>query len=162
MNRFALLAVGTLFVIACASADSSSSKAFDRMKSLVGTWTGKAGEMKLKVTYKLVGAGSTLVEDQFPGEPHEMMTTYHMDNDKLVLTHYCAAHNQPSMKLIPGKDPSTLRFEFVSGSNMKPADTHMHSLKIHFVDKDHVVSEWTSYTDGKPSGTATFDLRRSS
>ena len=51
------------------------------------------------VVYKLTGAGSALVETQFPGTGHEMVSVYHLDGDDLRMTHYCAAGNQPRVKL---------------------------------------------------------------
>ena len=138
---------------------------FDKLKSLEGTWTGKAGPKggeasASTVTYRLTGGGSALVETLFPGTPHEMVTVYYVDGADLRLTHYCAAGNQPSMKLA-GSDGNTMRFEFVSGTNMKLSDMHMHAASITFVDANHVVAEWTAWRDGKPAEVAVFDLKRS-
>jgi hypothetical protein len=138
---------------------------FEKLKSLEGTWTGKAGprggeSSAATVTYKLTGGGSALVETLFPGTPHEMVTVYFVDGAELRLTHYCAAGNQPSMKLA-GADGSTLRFEFVSGTNMKLSDMHMHAASITFADPNHIVSEWTAWRDGKPAEVMVFDLKRS-
>jgi len=157
-----LLTLSCIVLAACAFAgkDSSSTKAFDQLKKLVGEWSGKAGGMDVNVTYKLTGAGSTLVETQFPGSDHEMQTMYHLDNGSLVLTHYCAAGNQPTMKFQPGKDPKVLAFNFLKGSNMKPSDVHMHSVKIKFISNNQIESDWTSYSKGKPAGTVQFLLKR--
>lgn len=143
-----------------ASAQASPSKAFDQLKALVGKWEGTEGGKKYQIEYRLTGHGSALFETQFPGEPHEMVTVYHMNGDKLELTHYCAAMNQPHMRMAPGKDLKTVKFDFVSGSNMKPTDVHIHSVVYHFLDKDHIVSEWIGYVKGKPGGTEKFDLHR--
>jgi hypothetical protein len=147
-----------------APADASAKQTFDRLKKLAGTWEGKAGHgaeaQTAKVVYKVTGAGSALMETQFPGSPHEMVTIYHLDGDKLMLTHYCAAQNQPRMRLVAGADPTRLRFDFVGGTNMKPADAHMHSLTLRLLDDDHIVSEWAFYANGKPGDVAKFDLRR--
>lgn len=116
--------------------------------------------MKAEVTYKVTGAGSALVETMAPGSPYEMVSVYHMDGDKLVMTHYCGAGNQPHMALKPGKDANVLLFDFVSGSNMKPSDMHMHRVTFTFVDADHVIADWQSYSDGKPGETAHFDMKR--
>ncbi|AIE87857.1 hypothetical protein OP10G_4489 [Fimbriimonas ginsengisoli Gsoil 348] len=142
-----------------APSSAPAQKAFDRLKTLAGTWQGTAGE-KSTVVYKVTAGGSALVETQLPGTEMEMISVYHMDGDRLLMTHYCAAHNQPTMKLIPGKDPSKLRFEFVSGTNMKPADMHMHSVVFHLIDKDHMVSDWTSFMKGKSAGSVKFEMHR--
>ncbi len=153
-----LLVVASL--MAWAGPALTAKQAFERLKTLEGTWEGKAsGDMDVKVVYKVTGAGSALIETQFPGTGHEMVTVYHLDGDQLVLTHYCAAGNQPSMKL-KSSDANTLSFDFTKGSNMKPTDMHMHSMKLSFKAADHVVSDWTSFQNGKAGYVAHFDLKR--
>ena len=89
--------------------------AFARLKTLAGTWkvqlggdheSAKAKEHQDKhdtspatVTFGLTGAGSTVVETQFPGKGHEMISMYHLDGADLRMTHDCAAGNQPRLKL---------------------------------------------------------------
>ena len=71
----------------------------DLIKKLEGEWKVTGGDehhgKEGKVTYKVTAAGSTLMETQFPGTGHEMVTMYHLDGDELKATHYCAAGNQP-------------------------------------------------------------------
>jgi len=157
-----ILSLIPLFIVAVAFAGPSAAtkKAYDRLAKLAGTWEGKGKTMDLKVVYRLTGAGSALMETQFPDSSYEMVTMYHLDGDNLVLTHYCASGNQPMMKFVPGKDPNVLQFNFYKGSNMKPSDSHMHSVKIRFISDDEIQSDWTSYNAGKPSGTAVFHLKR--
>lgn len=116
--------------------------------------------MPASVEYRLTGSGTALVETLGPGSPFEMVSVYHMDNDSLVMTHYCGAGNQPFMKFKPGKVASVVFFDFVRGSNMKPGDMHMHRVTHTFDGPDHVVSEWQSFKDGKPGEKAKFDFRR--
>ena len=156
---FALMAPGA----SMAGHDDAGKQAFEKMKTLVGKWKGKMGgdaAMPASVEYKLTGNDSALVETLGPGSPYEMVSVYHMDNDSLVMTHYCGAGNQPFMKFKPGKDANVVFFDFVSGSNMKPGDMHMHRVTFTFDGPDHVVSEWQSFKDGKPGEKAAFDFRR--
>ena len=138
--------------------------AFDRIKALEGTWTGKGGEgtetMDAKVVYRVTSGGNAVEETLFPGTPHEMVTMYHPDGNDVVLTHYCAMGNQPTMKLQPSSDPKTLSFDFVGGANVKPSEPHMHSAKITLVDPDHLESAWTSWENGKPGKTMRLSLTR--
>lgn len=143
---------------------SPAKQAFEKLKTLAGIWEGKAGHGKesfdTKVIYKVTGMGSAVMETQFPGSAQEMITIYHLDGDKLQLTHYCAAQNQPKMQFAAGKDASVLKFNFLSGTNMKPTDAHMHNLTMRFVGADHIVSEWAFYSGGKASNVAKFDMHR--
>lgn len=160
MKPFLPTALCLVSLSAAGYAASPASQAFDRMKTLVGTWSGGAGKARTEVTYKLTGGGSALVETLDPGSDHEMVTVYFLDGDRLTLTHYCAARNQPTMRLRPGKSPNDLAFEFVSGTNMKPSDVHMHRLKLKIDGANHLLADWTSFSDGRPYGTIHFDLRR--
>lgn len=151
--------------------------AFAKLKTLVGEWKAKSSEEqkeKIKkehgddhpteanVNFKLTGAGSALIETQFPGMPHEMVSVYHLDGNELRMTHYCAAGNQPRVKLDRAKStPDELIFEFDGGTNLNPEkDMHIHGVKIKF-DKDGVVnSAWEDYVNGKKAGTTTFIMTR--
>lgn len=160
-----IASVVALFVLAVAPsfAGQDAKGAFEKIKKLVGDWQGAAGpngEPATKINYRLSAGGSVVVETLFPGEPHEMITMYHLDGENLILTHYCAAKNQPRMKLVPGKTPNVLVFDFVGGTNMKPSDTHMHSAVFRFIDDNHFISEWTSWAGGKPGMKVKFDHRR--
>jgi len=150
------------------TAPPAGNPAFERLRGLAGEWTGKAyhtggAEQKgedTRVVYQVVGAGSVVMETLFPGTPHEMVTMYHMDGKELILTHYCAAGNQPTLRAAPMTDAKTLSFDFVRGTNMKPSDMHMHSVTFTFADDDHLKSVWTSQADGKPGDRAVFELAR--
>lgn len=147
-----------------AGQQSPSQAAFTKMKTLVGKWEGKMGDgpdaMPATVEFKLTGSDTALVETLGPGSPFEMVSVYHMDGDSLVMTHYCGAGNQPSMKLKPGKDANILFFDFYKGANMKPTDMHMHQLTYTFVSPDHVKAVWVSFANGKAADQAAFDFHR--
>lgn len=145
---------------------SEAQTRLEKLKKLAGTWKGTAqfGDEKSDATfvYKVVGAGSAVQESLFVDTPHEMLTVYTVDGDDLVLTHYCAAGNQPFMKAAKGGDANTIQFEFVRAGNMKSdKEMHMHNGKITFVDDDHIKMEWVGYEDGKPSHQAKVELARS-
>jgi hypothetical protein len=151
--------------------------AFARLKTLKGTWKSqiksddqspehkelaKHDAMEPPVVYKLTGAGSAVVETQFPGTGHEMVSVYHLDRDDLRMTHYCAAGNQPRMKLDRAHStPDQFIFVFDGGSNLDPEkDHHIHGLTITFLKDGKVSSAWEGYADGKTAGTTTFLLSK--
>lgn len=160
-----LIALICLAVAACAYAGQAptAKTAFDALKKLEGSWEGTMEGMddgKATVSYKLTGGGSALVETLGAGTPYEMISVYHLDGSDLLMTHYCAAGNQPTMKYKPGKDTKTLSFEFVRGTNMKATDMHMHSLTLKLTSDDKISADWTSYQDGKSAGSAKFEFQR--
>jgi hypothetical protein len=75
-----------------------------------------------------------------------------------MATHYCAAHNQPRMKLVSAT-PTRLVFEFKDGTNIGPHDGHMVGLAIDLIDANHHDEEWSFEQDGKRS-TSVFHFTR--
>lgn len=138
--------------------------AFARLKTLNGDWkcTAEGTHMhgEARVNYRLTGAGSALVETQFPGQAHEMVSVYHLDGPELRMTHYCAAGNQPRFKLDRAKSkPDDLLFVLDGGTNFDPArDPHIHGLRVRWLDGGKVVSDWEAYHEGKPMDTTTFTI----
>ena len=148
-----------------AAADAArSAAAFKTLTGLAGAWEGDMGEgeskMKATVDYRVTSGGSAVEEVLGRGGPYEMVTMYHLDGGRLLLTHYCAAGNQPTMVLVPGDSPSDLQFEFLRGTNMAPTDGHMHQARFELLGGDRVKATWTYWTQGKPGEAATFDFHR--
>lgn len=141
-------------------------KALAMLKSLAGDWKSvkpdahAAGEVA--VSYKLVGGGSTVVETLYPGSDHEMISMYHLDGDKLVMTHYCALGNQPKMRgEFDKKKANLLHMKFAGGTNFDPQkDAHIHEAQIEFVSKDRLRSEWVLFDGGRKDHSKKFDLVR--
>jgi hypothetical protein len=139
--------------------------AFDQLKALAGQWQGHlmtADGPGTSVTYDLTGNGSAVMEKLFPGTPHEMISVYFMDGDDLVLTHYCAAGNQPRMKLVKtAANPTTLTFDFAGGTNLDAAkDTHVHSGSIRILEGARLEEDWSVFAKGQPTASHRFFLVR--
>jgi hypothetical protein len=80
-----------------------------------------------------------------------MVTLYTADGNRLALTHYCSAGNQPRMETmaITG-DPKEFDFSFTGITNlMNPNTGHMHHLVIQIADQDHFTEQWTWRENGK-------------
>lgn len=139
------------------------SPAYDKMKTLVGSWEGIIDEggkkIPTKAQLKTMSDNSVLAHTLDEGSDHEMLTMFHMDGNDLMATHYCAAHNQPRMVLVPGGDPNRLVFKFKDGTNIAPTDGHMQQVAFVFDGRDHHVEEWT-YTDNGKEFTTKFDFKR--
>ena len=134
-------------------APEPAAPAFERLKAMEGEWidlTGVFGKKGAVVaTYKVTGAGNTVIESFPVGTPHEMTTVYHRDGSHIVLTHYCSGGTQPRMraKQVHG---NVLEFDFDGGTNIDPASTsHMHSARYEFISKDEVKAEWRNWDKGK-------------
>lgn len=171
MRRF--LMCGLFALAACAGAvaeDKPAAKAeakveakasaenpqLEKLKKLAGTWVeadkdGKPTDTVVSVI-KVTAAGSTVHETLFPGQPHEMVSVYHLDKGDLVMTHYCSLGNQPRMKADPKSPANQIKFDFVGGTNLDPAkDMHMHGGTLTIVDADHIEFSGEAWVDGKPA-----------
>ena len=126
----------------------SAPAAFTTLTSLAGDWQLQADGMKPQIiTWKVVSAGSVLMETM----PHDnMVTLYHLDKDHVMLTHYCAAQNQPRMQAQVSDDGKTFTFDFLDATNLaKPTDGHMRKMVLTIQDKNHFTEDWTFSKDGK-------------
>ncbi len=171
MKRTALVLIAALSVCAAAGAQDhdmhvskvTSTPQWESLKSLVGEWDGstvKAGrKMATHVSVRMTGDGSAIMHVIDAGTPHEMVTMFYMDKDRLMATHFCSAHNQPRFEAVASPNPKEIAFAFKDGTNIRPGDAYMSRLAITLVDADHHDEAWGYDLAGKVS-TATFHLTR--
>ncbi len=145
--RLAALLLFPLITLA-ALAQSDAQKTFDSLKSLDGTWEAKVNNKPLKVVFRSTSGGSAVLSEIMGEE--DMITMFHMDNGRVLATHYCAAGNQPRMQASLSPDGKTITFTFVDGTNIaSPKAGHMEHLVITMPDADHHTEDWTFAQDGK-------------
>lgn len=155
-----ILAWGTPKTSAAASADApNAGAAFDSLKGLAGEWQAKDPTGKMQtITWKVVSSGSVIMESM---QEESMVTMYHVDQDRLMLTHYCSAHNQPRMQAQVSADGKTFTFNFLDATNLaSPADPHMHKMVLTLVDKDHFNEQWFFSINGKDTDHGVLQFAR--
>ena len=141
-----------------AFAQSDAQKSFDKLKTLVGTWEGKTSKGTAQVTFRMTGGGSALMSE-INGE-EDMITMFHLDGDRLLMTHYCGAGNQPRMVGTLSPDGKSVIFEFLDATNLSsPKAAHMRHVVFTFPDANHHVEDWTFAQDGKEMKES-FNLER--
>ena len=148
-----LMLAGSLSMGADEPKAKQGSPEFERLKTLVGTWKGKAdmgqGPIEMTVNYRLLAGGSVLEERVFSGTPNEMVTMYYEQGGKLALTHYCMFGNRPGM-LLKSADSKSITFDFDKACGINTAtESHMHGLTIRFDDADTITSSCVAMMDGK-------------
>ena len=147
-----------------APANQKHSPEFERMKTLVGTWTGKTdmgqGPIDLTLQYRLLAGGSVLEERVFAGTPNEMVTMYYDQGGRLAMTHYCVFGNRPGM-LLKSSDARTIKLDFDATCGINPAkESHMHALTITFEDADTITTSCKAIVDGKEMPEHPTTLKR--
>ncbi len=141
--------------------------AFAMLSNLAGDWVGTAGGegeegQATAAAWRVTSGGHTVMETQFPGTGHEMISMYYLDGEDLALKHFCAVGNQPEMRLDPKASSSQrLVFTFTGGSNLDPAvDGHIHGGVIDLEGPDTMHAAWSFYREGKEEGKNVFTLAR--
>jgi hypothetical protein len=139
-----------------ASEKSPADAAFERLKSLVGTWetVEKASQRPGVASYTLTGGGKVVIE-MMGG----MATAYHLDNGTLMMTHYCGAGNQPRMRAKTiTSDGRLVAFEMFDITNHPdPASYYSSALDVRFADDGTVELAYRGMTAGRES-SQTFQL----
>jgi hypothetical protein len=148
------------------SADPDATAAFERMKTLRGTWEGKGTNgQKVTTTFELTANDTVLVERYRGSEAikgAEMLTAYHLDGPSLILTHYCIAKNQPTLKAERfDAKAGEIQFEFVRASNLASANAgHMRRAIYRIDDANHFTTSWEFFQDGKKTMTELENFTR--
>lgn len=127
---------------------------FEQLKAQAGNWEGRSTVgWEGTAQHRVIAKGSVvLVLSEFKDEADDgMATAIHMDRDRLILTHYCEAKNQPRLVLSRVEDDGrTAEFTYLDGTNMASRDSgHMDRVVFRFMDNDNYISQWTWYQGGK-------------
>ncbi len=140
--------------------------ALEFFKSLAGDWDGSSTDSQHgsypAVTFRVMAAGSAVVETVLQGQPNEMESIFHMDGGDLLLTHYCALQNVPVLRFEPTDEPGLLKFVFHGGTNFDPAvDAHFHEGTFKVRDASTVESTFVVHAGGEaqPEGSSILTRR---
>lgn len=165
----ALIAALTLAAVSLSGAGAKDEDLMSKLTALEGEWimldengaeTGVVGS-----SFRLTSAGSVLAETMFPNSPdgHEMLNLYHADGDRVLMTHYCAAGNQPRLEVRTTEDGNRLELSFESITNLSSSQDHyMHHAEYILHGEDRLTTHWYSMKDGQITGESpmTFELKR--
>ncbi|MFY9683054.1 MAG: hypothetical protein WA416_15185 [Candidatus Sulfotelmatobacter sp.] len=150
-----------LLTAPAALTQTTAQKFFDQLKSLTGNWEGTNTKgMPIEVSFRDTAGGSALMSE-IHGHGPAMVSMFNLDGpDRLIVTHYCGAGNQPRMQASSSPDGKTITFDFFDGTNIAgPEAGHMQRLVIAMPDSNHHVEEWTFSDHGKQTKEV-FDLQR--
>ncbi|MBE3100470.1 MAG: hypothetical protein IMZ44_25400 [Planctomycetes bacterium] len=129
---------------------AATSPAFEQIKALAGEWEGKVQGSPAQTSFRVVSAGSAVMNLLKPENEPEMVTMFHLDGSALMVTHYCSAGNQPRMVAASASNPKVITFTFKDVTNLaSPTAGHMRGLVLTMVDADHHTQQWTFRQDGK-------------
>jgi len=156
-------------------APTEAQKSFTEMKTLAGTWKGAVTmdppqpDMKtdepMWVSLRVTSRGNTLVHEmKEPGTPDDPshddpITTFYLDNDRLLLTHYCDAGNRPRMVARAAPARNKVEFDFLDVAGPLRYG-HMQHAVFTIIDANHHTEDWTFMMPGDKLVHAHMDLQR--
>jgi hypothetical protein len=164
-----VLPVVLLSLSAVTFAQSDAQKSFDKLKTLAGSWEGRVttlpvqpdiNDKPMQAVLRVTSMGNAMMHEmKGAGRPDDPITMLYLDEDRLLLTHYCDAGNRPRMTGKMSPDGKTVEFDFldVAGSTQYG---HMHHAVFTFLDADHHTEDWTYMQPGDKPVRAHFDLQR--
>jgi hypothetical protein len=100
---------------------TDAQKAFEKMKTLAGSWQGTIMGISIDITIRVASSGTAILHEaqrDKPGPPQHEITMFYVDEDRLLATHYCDAGNRARLEGKMSADGNTIEFSFldVAGS----------------------------------------------
>ena len=132
---------------------SDARKAFEKMKSLAGSWQGSIRGISINFTIRAASSGTAILhEGNTPGgaPPNQEITMLYLDGDRLLATHYCDAGNRSHFEGKMSPDGKTVELSFldVAGSTK---GGYLKGMAFTMIDANHHTVEATFVMpDGKP------------
>ena len=156
-----ILVAALALATASACAQSDAQKAFATIKALPGNWVGDTRMGPVQVNFKVTAGGSAVMSEILGKE--DMITMFNLDGPgRLLMTHYCAAGNEPRMEASLSPDGKVITFNYVDATNLATAEAgHMQKMVLTVIDDNHHTEEWTFVDHGKEHKEL-FDLHRKS
>ena len=128
---------------------SDAQKAFEKLKTLAGSWQGSVMGMSVQTTIRVTSRGNAILHEvTSSGMPDNPITMIYVDGDRLLLTHYCDSGNRPRMEGKFSPDGNSVEFTLfdITGNTEKG---FMNRIAFTIVDANHHNEESTFMLPGK-------------
>ena len=129
-----------------AATPSAGKQAFEKLKMLSGSWQGTIMNVPIALTIRAASSGTIIHHEAntAKGPPDHEITLFHLEDDRLIATHYCDAGNRARLEGKITPDGKGIEFTFldVSGSTkgglvrrmmFTPVDADKHLVEFTFV-----------------------------
>jgi len=157
-------------------APTEAQKSFTLLKTLAGNWEGQVtvdppqsgmgNGTVMQLSLRVTSRGNALVhelrESGKPDDPAHYdhpVTMLYLDEDRLLLTHYCDAGNRPRMVARTSPDGKTVEFDFLDVAGGTKYG-HMHHAVFTIIDANHHIEEWSFMMPGDKLVHGRMDLKR--
>ena len=148
-----LMGHGTSVAPQTATAPSDAQKAFEKMKSLTGSWQGTIMGISINVTIRLTSSGTAILHEATTDggrPPNHEITMFYVEGDRLLATHYCDGGNRARFEGKVSPDGKTSEFSFLDVTGATQGGL-VKRMAFTIVDANKHIVEFTFIRpDGKP------------
>jgi hypothetical protein len=136
-----------------AAPPSDAQKAFEKMKTLTGSWQGKIMDISINITVRLASSGTAILHEAHTGggrPPDHEITMFYVEGDRLLATHFCDGGNRARLEGKMSPDGKTSEFNLldVAGS---PKGGLVKRMVFTMIDANkHVIELTFIMPNGKP------------
>jgi hypothetical protein len=131
-------------------AQSDAKKAFEKLKTLAGSWQGTVMGMSINVTIRLASSGTAILHEA-TGDgkrpPNHEITMFYVEGDRLLATHFCDGGNRVRWEGKMSPDGKRIEFSFLDvaggtrGGLAKDMvftiiDADKHAIALNFITPD--------------------------
>lgn len=136
-----------------AAAQSDAKKAFEKMKTLAGSWQGTVMGIPINFTIRAASSGTAILHEgdtSEAGPPKHEITMFYVEADRLLATHYCDAGNRSRWEGKMSPDGKAIEFSFLDVAGPTRGG-YLKDMVLTMVDADHHIVGFTFVMpDGKP------------
>ena len=130
--------------------DAGAKKAFEKLKTLTGSWQGPVMGMSVNVTIRLASSGTAILHEATADgkrPPNHEITMFYVEGDRLLATHFCDGGNRVRWEGKLSPDGKTIEFSFldVAGGTrgglakdlvFTMIDADKHAIVLNFITPD--------------------------
>ena len=144
-------------MLAASAAIGSSETAFETFKGFAGKWAIRSGQktLPIEMTYES-GSKDSIVTEQFGKE----LSVFYRDGQRLLMTHFCNAGNQPRLQLRENTQPGVFEFQMFDITNLPSADADHVERVIYRVVDDKTIDLEIVWQHGKSEESEKYTLTR--
>jgi hypothetical protein len=136
-----------------AAVQSDAKKAFEKMKTLAGSWQGTVMDIPINFTIRAASSGTAILHEgdtSGGGPPKHEITMFYVEGDRLLATHYCDAGNRSRCEGKMSPDGKAIEFSFLDVAGPTRGG-YLKDMVITMIDADHHIVAFTFVKpDGKP------------
>ena len=131
---------------------SDPQKAFEKMKTLAGSWDGTVMSIPINFTIRAVSSGTALLHEgnTEKGVPNHEITMFYVEEDRLIAIHYCDGGKRARLEGKMSADGNSVEFNFLDVAGSTKGGLVKRMMFTMIDANKHVVEFTFIMPNGKP------------